>query len=244
MTVTAILPVPAEFLQRREAVFTSVAGRSTLARIVEALQTRGDVVVAAADPLARDVGEDLRAHGFAEVPVVIADAPGGRAHCLVAGLRAVAPTETVLVHDLAWPLIAPGVLGRVVAALQDGAEVALPVCPVTDSIKVVDDAGRVTATVDRSPLRTVQFPRGFTAAAMSRVLAAAAEPEPGGDADDLAAAVSAELPVTVVDGDTDVASIDLPADADYLAAVIARSGDLFGRGEAARRPQRPAHRSP
>lgn len=197
---------------RREAVFASVAGESPLVRIVRALSSVADVVVAAAVPLAGEVKESLvQQHLSAQVCTV--DDPATRAGCIAAALRVLGDGGPVLVHDIAWPLVSAATLDRVVAALRDGAVAALPVCPVTDSIKAVDARGAVTTTVERSPLRTVQYPRGFDADVLSRLVA-------GGVTDDLDAALAAGVPVTSVDGDTDTMAVELPADAGYLAAVI------------------------
>ncbi|PRC47091.1 4-diphosphocytidyl-2C-methyl-D-erythritol kinase, partial [Mycobacterium sp. ITM-2017-0098] len=177
MSVTAILPVPQCFISRRDAVFAPVAGQSPLVRIVRTLQSAGDVVVCAAEPLIDDMRTVLAAQNLSSVRVETAAAPGGRAQCIAAGLQALAdrPKGPVLLHDIAWPLVAPALLVRVVAALRDGAGAVLPTCPVTDSIKAVDTGGAVTATVDRAPLRTVQYPRGFDAAVLARLISGAPE---------------------------------------------------------------------
>ncbi len=225
--MTAILPVPIALASRREAVFAPVAGQSPLQRIVRTLVSVADVVVAAAAPLADEVEQSLAGQGFPAVQVRVADAPGVRAQCIVAGLRVLgeAPAGPVLLHDIAWPLIVPETLDRVVTALRAGAVAALPVCAVTDSIKAVAPDGAVTATLDRSPLRTVQYPRGFDAAALARLVAG----DPEGEFDDLDAVLTAGVQVTLVDGDTDTVRVELPGDAGYLAAVIAGRGERPGR---------------
>ena len=55
--------------------------------------------------------------------------------------------------------------------IADGAEAAVPVVPVVDSIRRVDDAG--SAVVDRAPLRAVQTPQGARLGALRRAHAAA-----------------------------------------------------------------------
>ncbi|VEG56862.1 4-diphosphocytidyl-2C-methyl-D-erythritol synthase [Mycolicibacterium aurum] len=223
MTVTAILPVPESFARRREAVFAPVAGQSTLVRIVRTLASVGDVVVCTAGSLVDEVRNALAALELLPVRVVAADAPGERKHCIDAGLRALAdgPRGHVLLHDLAWPLVAPATLERVAAELRAGAVAVLPICPVTDSIKAVDARGVVTATVDRAQLRTVQYPRGFDAALLAQVISGTAA-----DAcDEVEAVLSGDVPVTLVEGDNDAMSVELPADAGYLAAIIADRGD-------------------
>ena len=218
MSVTAIVPVPECFVERRDAVFAPVAGSSSLARIVQTLAPVGEVVVCGAGPLVDEIRDVLLAHDLSGVRVVVADAPGLRAQCIAAGLQALTdvPQAHVLVHDIMWPLIDLAALGRVVDALRDGAVAALPTCPVTDSIKAVDNRGVITTTVDRAPLRTVQFPRGFTAGTLAQLVSGA-----GAEAfDEVDALLARGIPVTHVEGDNDTMSVQLPGDGAYLAAII------------------------
>ncbi|MDA2893771.1 2-C-methyl-D-erythritol 4-phosphate cytidylyltransferase [Mycolicibacterium sp. BiH015] len=221
MTVTAILPVPTSLESRREAVFSPVAGLSPLARIVRSLAAAADVIVAAAAPLVDEVKTSLAAQGLSGTRVCVADDPGVPTNCIAAALRVPGVAEQVLLHDIAWPLVSPVTLARVMDALRDGAAAVLPVCPVTDSIKAVDSNGTVTATVERTPLRTVQYPRGFSAAVLSRLLT-------HDGAVELDAVLASGVPVTYVDGDTDAMAVELPGDASYLAAVIEGRSDGSG----------------
>ncbi|MFY8039430.1 MAG: bifunctional 2-C-methyl-D-erythritol 4-phosphate cytidylyltransferase/2-C-methyl-D-erythritol 2,4-cyclodiphosphate synthase [Bosea sp. (in: a-proteobacteria)] len=94
-------------------------------------------------------------------PVAIGGAT--RAASVRQGLAALAdlPDETlVLIHDAARPFLSPSLIERArAAASQHGA--AIPVLGVTDTVKEVDAAGLVIATLDRSALRTVQTPQAF-----------------------------------------------------------------------------------
>jgi len=68
--------------------------------------------------------------------------------------------DIVLVHDAARPFASAELISRAVdAAKKSGA--AIPALPVTDTIKRVDEAGTVEATIDRGPLRLVQTPQAF-----------------------------------------------------------------------------------
>ncbi|TVT55739.1 hypothetical protein FNH05_09245 [Amycolatopsis rhizosphaerae] len=73
-----------------------------------------------------------------------------------------APHDAILVHDAARPFVPPVTVRAVVDAVLRGAEAAAPVLPVTDTVKLVDGEGVVVTTEDRSRLRTVQTPFGFT----------------------------------------------------------------------------------
>ncbi|MCH9710757.1 MAG: 2-C-methyl-D-erythritol 4-phosphate cytidylyltransferase [Actinomycetia bacterium] len=247
MMVRAILPVPVGFAERRDAVFTSVAGISPLARVVRALGSRCDVVVAVAGPLFDAVREVLGAEQYSMVRVVLAEPPGERAQCLAAGLQGLAGGAGAVVHDLAWPLVGAATVDRIVATLRSGAVAVMPAGAVTDSVKVVSAEGLLTGTLDRSQLRRVQFPRGFDA----DLLAGLVKRSESGPFDELEAVLSAGTPLTLIDCDEEALGVELPRDADYLAAVIEGRQDLSGQrhdragpGEDVARQRHPGDTSP
>lgn len=65
----------------------------------------------------------------------------------------------VLVHDAARPLVDVALID-LVAAVAGRAGAAIPVLPVADTIKRIED-GIVRATVDRAALSAAQTPQGF-----------------------------------------------------------------------------------
>jgi 2-C-methyl-D-erythritol 4-phosphate cytidylyltransferase/2-C-methyl-D-erythritol 2,4-cyclodiphosphate synthase len=85
-----------------------------------------------------------------------------RQRSVFAGLEAVAPMapRTVLVHDAARPLASAALVDRALQAAS-ASNAAVPALPVSDTIKRVDGAGHVTATLDRAELRTIQTPQAF-----------------------------------------------------------------------------------
>jgi 2-C-methyl-D-erythritol 4-phosphate cytidylyltransferase len=92
-----------------------------------------------------------------------------------AGLAAVPEAaEIVVVHDAARPLAGAELFARVVAAVRAGADAAIPVVPVADTIKRVD-GDRVTETLDRATLVAVQTPQAFRAQALRQAHAGAPE---------------------------------------------------------------------
>ncbi|MBX7434997.1 2-C-methyl-D-erythritol 4-phosphate cytidylyltransferase [Mycobacterium sp. Y57] len=220
MTVTAILPVPARFAARPDAVLAPLAGRSALVRCVQTLARGGDVVVAVAAPLADAVGEILAGPDVRSARMVVADEPGERADCVAAALRDLDGARSVLLHDIEWPVVAAHTVAAVADALRGGAIAVMPVVAVTDSVKSVDARGVLTGTLDRSTLRTVQYPRGFAADNLAALLAA----RYSGDGDELEAVLSAGPPLTVVDGDADAVHVELPRDAAYLSALLQGRG--------------------
>lgn len=67
----------------------------------------------------------------------------------------------ILVHDAARCLTPVHVFTRVVEAVVAGHGAVVPVLPVVDTIREVDEHGDSLGTVDRSHLRAVQTPQGF-----------------------------------------------------------------------------------
>jgi 2-C-methyl-D-erythritol 4-phosphate cytidylyltransferase len=126
--------------------------------------------------------------------------------------------KIVLVHDAARPGVTDQMIGRVIeAARHDGAAIAS--LPVSDTIKAVDAAGRITHTVDRSRLWRAQTPQGFR-----RELIVRAHREGKGTVDatdDAGLFERLGIPVTVVQGDERAMKITEEAD-------FARAEALFG----------------
>ncbi|MDT5332656.1 MAG: 2-C-methyl-D-erythritol 4-phosphate cytidylyltransferase [Mycobacterium sp.] len=214
--LAAIVPLPAAYVDNAAAAFGPLAGEAPLARVVRTM--RGEAVVAVAEPLVGAVHESLAAHGLSAVGVAVAEDPGSRAQCLASGLHYLEDQPRhVLIHDIRRPLAPESVRDRVIAGLKAGGCVVMPVLAVTDSVKAVDASGSVTGTLDRSTLRAVQYPRGFTAGQLSQLLAGNAEDE----FDELDAVLRTGAPITLVDGDADAFVVELPRDAAFVEAIIA-----------------------
>lgn len=190
------------------AVRTLVAARSV------------DLVVVAAPP---------NPQGLAEVQRLLADLPGdtrvvaggqSRQQSVALALAALPrDCDVVLVHDAARALTPVDVVEAVVGAVRGGAGAVIPVLPVSDTIKAVD-GDRVTATVDRSTLRAVQTPQGFTRDILAKAHAAS---DPSAPATDDAGLVEAlGLPVHTVPGHAEAFKITTPFDLVLAEAVLRR----------------------
>jgi len=93
------------------------------------------------------------------------------------------------------------------AAGASGIDAAIPGIAVADTVKVVDDQGRVVSTPDRATLRAVQTPQAFRASVLRAAHASAPE------ATDDAAVVEAHGGyVVVVEGEADNRKITGPDD--------------------------------
>ena len=133
--------------------------------------------------------------------------PGGdtRSASVRAGLAEVPDDAAViLVHDAARPLLPPELVPRLLEALGEGFDGAVPGLPVADTIKRVRD-GVVVETPARDELVAVQTPQAFVA----DVLRAAAAGE-GSDCASLVEAAGGR--VKVVAGDERLLKVTTPAD--------------------------------
>jgi 2-C-methyl-D-erythritol 4-phosphate cytidylyltransferase/2-C-methyl-D-erythritol 2,4-cyclodiphosphate synthase len=144
---------------------------------------------------------------------------------VLAGVQALAPKrpDLVLIQDAARPLTSPEVISGVVTALAS-ADAALPVVPVTDTIKRSVDGRTVAATEDRSTLFAAQTPQGFR---FPQILSAhmRAARMPREFTDDAAIAEWAGLTVALTPGSTQNLKITHPED-------FSRAERLLGGGQA------------
>ena len=121
----------------------------------------------------------------------------------------------VLVHDAARPLVEEAVIERVLAALNEGWDGAVPGLPVSDTVKRVD-GDAVVETLDREQLRIVQTPQAFVAPVLRAAYAGDV-----GAATDCASVVEARGGrVTVVPGDPRLVKITDAEDLERVAALL------------------------
>lgn len=139
-----------------------VAGKAVLARTTESL-----LALPTIDHLVTVIHAD-HAQRYAELgfrdPRMLEPVTGGanRQASVLAGLQALAPyrPDLVLIQDAARPFATPDLVLEVIAALEDN-DGALPVLPITDTIKRGHDGRHVAATEDRTQLFAAQTPQGF-----------------------------------------------------------------------------------
>lgn len=141
------------------------------------------------------------------------------------GLEAIAAdggAETVLIHDAARPLLPGAVVNRLIGALK-GADGAVPVLPVADSLARVEDL--LGEAIPRENIVRVQTPQAFR---FDAILAAHrrwdGEMEP---TDDAQVARAAGLGVATVEGDPLLDKITYAED--FVRAERALSSSLVSR---------------
>ncbi|HEV2131811.1 MAG TPA: 2-C-methyl-D-erythritol 4-phosphate cytidylyltransferase [Longimicrobiaceae bacterium] len=151
-------------------------------------------------------------------------APGGaeRGDSVWNGLMALpAEANPLLIHDGARPFVSLEVIERVLAGARSGGAIAA--IRVADTIKRVDDEGRIEATLDRSRLWLAQTPQGFPREA---ILGAHRRARQEGVAatDDAALCERYGSRIRVVEGSPENIKITRPADL-VLAEALARRLD-------------------
>ncbi|HET6746401.1 MAG TPA: 2-C-methyl-D-erythritol 2,4-cyclodiphosphate synthase [Candidatus Limnocylindria bacterium] len=154
-----------------------------------------------------------------------------RTDSVVAGIAALTaaqiPEDTpVLVHDAARPAATAELMVRVVTAVRAGTG-AVPLVPVTDSLKTVDASGAVTATVDRESVLAAQTPQGAT---LEQLRAAMEETHAWGRpvTDEAAAMTSGGIGVRSVDGEPVNRKLTDPGDDAALRAILATWSTQIG----------------
>ncbi len=180
--------------------FEVIDGRRVLDHSVVAAASTSDGVVVVTSPDTTVEGADRVVAGGST-----------RAESVRCGLAAVPDSAAVIVvHDAARPLADPELFRRTVAAVRNGAAGAIPVVPVTDSLRSL--AG---GPVDRERLVAVQTPQAFRADA----LRAAHQGSPEAT-DDSSLVEAAGHAVVFVDGDRWNLKITERADLVVAAALL------------------------
>lgn len=136
-----------------------LAGRPMVAWSLDALSRAPGVVgiVVMAPPGHED--EMAAAVGGDHVTVVTGGST--RSRSVAGGLRTLPPsTERVLVHDAARPLVTPGLVARLLDALN-GADGAIAAAPLADTVKREASGAIIAETVDRRGLWGAQTPQAF-----------------------------------------------------------------------------------
>ncbi len=192
----------------------TLAGRPLVSWSVEALAAGGvtEVVIVVGEGL-----QDVFTSALIDASIPFCLVVGGatRQESVARGIAALPAGDVVLVHDAARPLVPTEVVRGVVEAVRAGAAAVIPVVPVSDSIRSVAGSGSVV--VDRSGLRAVQTPQGFTREALVTAHAAAHGKE---FTDDAAVCEASGYDVVLVPGSRDALKITEPHDLAVAEAIV------------------------
>jgi 2-C-methyl-D-erythritol 4-phosphate cytidylyltransferase len=144
-------------------------------------------------------------------PVTLIEGGETRQESVYNGLRSLpANAQRVLIHDGARCLITPELFDRCTAAIEQ-CQGLVAAIPVKDTIKVVNAAGLIEDTPDRSRLWAAQTPQGFEVALLKQCH------EQGRElgwqvTDDAALLEKCQLPVQIVQGEETNLKVTTPVD--------------------------------
>jgi 2-C-methyl-D-erythritol 4-phosphate cytidylyltransferase/2-C-methyl-D-erythritol 2,4-cyclodiphosphate synthase len=133
-------------------------------------------------------------------------------------------TDFVLVHDAARALASTDLASRVIAELAGGEEAVIPALAVIDTIKVVDVDGYVISSPDRTILRAVQTPQGFTYSTLAK-----AHAHPKDATDDAVLVAALGYKVKTIPGEERALKITTPSDLAVAYQFLGES-DQFRTG--------------
>ena len=193
----------------RPKAFAQLRGRPLLAESLERLEGSEwiDAIVVVAPPDWEEpvilLAEEL---GCGKVVAAVAGG-SSRAESVRIGVGEVGEEAAViLVHDAARPLISDEVIERLLAALNEGSEGAIPGLPLVDTVKRVR-GGTVVETLARDELTAVQTPQAFVASVLRDAVAG------GGEATDCSSLVEERGgTVRLVEGDPRLVKVTTAAD--------------------------------
>ena len=205
----------------RPKAFAQLDGRPLLAESLQRLEASAwiDSIVVVAPPgweepvilLAEELGAGK----------VVASVAGGesRAASVRIGVAEVADDAAViLVHDAARPLVSDLVVERLIGALNEGWDGAVPGLALPDTVKRVRDSA-VVETLPRDELRGVQTPQAFVATLLRAAVAG------GDEATDCSSLVEARGGrVTVVEGDPRLLKVTTAHDLALVESWLGGSG--------------------
>ena len=141
-----------------------------------------------------------------------------RGDSVLNGLQDLPPeVKVVLIHDAARPLADATTIERVIAEARRGRG-AVAALPVSDTLKEVDDGGRIVRTVERARLWRAQTPQGFPRDMIERAYADARQARVSAT-DDAALCERLGLEVVVVPGSELAMKVTLEEDFARLEAL-------------------------
>ena len=160
------------------------------------------------------------------VCAVVAGGPR-RQDSVAAGAAALAdgPVDgVILVHDGARPLVSSALVDAVAAAAATHGA-AIPVMPVTDTLKRVEGE-RVAATVDRTGLVAAQTPQGVRRDVLAAAYAAFPPDGPETWTDEAALLEACRIPVHAIPGEAANLKVTLPDDLRLAETALVHAGRI------------------
>lgn len=198
-----------------------IAGTPMLVHAVKALAASPivEVVIVAAPETSVDDVRALLARQEFSADVSVVAGGDSRSESVARALIALPDdVDVVLVHDAARPLVPVEVVTGVASAVRDGHDAVIPVIPVVDTIKSINDDGQIIGTVPREHLRATQTPQGFRREVLQRAHAEVDSPV----TDDAGMVESLGITVHSIHGHEEAFKVTTPLDFVLAESLIAK----------------------
>jgi 2-C-methyl-D-erythritol 4-phosphate cytidylyltransferase/2-C-methyl-D-erythritol 2,4-cyclodiphosphate synthase len=202
--------------------YAPLLGQPMLRRSIEAFGARPDAFIKVAIGPGQEAEYEAATAGLDLSPPEIGGAT--RQESVRRGLEALADAapDFVLIHDAARPLVSPRLIDGVIAALEAGADAAVPLLPVADTLRKQESGKWIT--VPREGLLRAQTPQGFR---FAKILKAHREHAAEDVTDDMALAELAGLKIVAVPGEKTNLKVTNAEDFTVAESLLsARLGDL------------------
>lgn len=206
-------------------LFLPLCGVPVLVRTLQAIDKAelvDEIIVATQESLLLEVADLCKQANLTKRVRVVRGGATRTESVLAAAMEASPKAQLLAVHDGARPLVRSEEFDEVIRyACKTHA--AAPAVPVTDTVKVADANGVVTATPDRSTLFAVQTPQVFRAEILKSALQALLN---SGDTatDDCAAVERLGKQVYLMGGNRENIKITTPIDVVIAEAILEQRG--------------------
>ena len=182
-----------------------------------------EIIVAAREEDMLEIADLCHKAGLHKPIRVVQGGESRTASVLAAAMECRPDTELIAVHDGARPLVRPQQIDDLIR-LGAKTNAVAPALPVTDTIKVADDEGKVVSTPDRNTLYAVQTPQVFQANILRAALQSALN-DGVTATDDCAAVERLGKEVYLTPGDPENIKITTPFDLIIGEAILTRGGE-------------------
>lgn len=179
-----------------------------------------EIVVATRADTLEEVAELVKNAGLRKKVKVVCGGATRTESVLAAAMEADPRSQLLAIHDGARPLVLPEEFDHVIRYACN-TYAAAPAVPMTDTVKVADETGLITATPDRSTLFAVQTPQVFQADILKAALQAALQ-EGVALTDDCAAVERLGKQVYLTQGNRENIKITTPLDITIAEAILMR----------------------
>ena len=214
----------------RPKALVEIAGKPLVVWAVERVATVSPVVVVTVPAEHAAAFDEALAEARARLDAEVATVVGGatRQESVAAGLDALMardePPTIVLVHDAARAFMPPEPMLLAIGAIEAGADGAVPIIPLVDTVVSVPDAdGTLGVAMDREALRAAQTPQVFRASALRDAHARAVADGVQEATDDAALVRRYGYRVVATEGHSWGFKVTVPADLAFAEHVARRT---------------------